>query len=185
MPKPWPLIRSTEGPAYRIFSLRTDTAQAPRTGKEHDFIIIDSPDWINVIPLTEQEDVIMVKQYRHGTRQITLELPGGMVDPGDTTEQAARRELLEETGYKAKSFVQLGAVDPNPAILNNRCTTFVARNLTKINDGDFDETEDIEVVSVPLITIPSLIQDGTITNSLIVVAFWWYFTEEGPFPDRE
>ncbi len=168
-------MRSKPGPSYRIFSLRIDTARAPETGKEHDFYIIDSPDWINIIPLTEDNRVVMVRQYRHGTREITLEIPGGMVEPGDTAEESARRELLEETGYEAGDVSQLGVIDPNPAILSNRCTTFLARDLTRVNAGNFDETEDIEVVYVPIGQIPSLIQNGTITNSLIVVAFWWYF----------
>ena len=117
MPKPWPLIRSKDGPSYRIFSLRIDTAQAPHTGKEHDFYIIDSPDWINIIPLTDNGHVVMVKQYRHGTREVTLEVPGGMVEDGDSAEETAYRELLEETGYKAESMMKLGVIDPNPAIL--------------------------------------------------------------------
>ena len=178
MPLPWPLVRSKPGPSYRIFSLRIDTAKSPDTGKEHDFYIIDSPDWINIIPLTKEDQVVMVRQYRHGTRQVTLEIPGGMVEEGDTAAQAARRELLEETGYEAGELSQLGVIDPNPAILNNRCTTFLAQNLTKLNSGNFDETEDIEVVLVPLKKIPKLIQTGTITNSLIVVAFWWYFNKD-------
>jgi ADP-ribose pyrophosphatase len=177
MPDPWPVIKTQQGPSYSIFSLRIDTAKAPHTGKEHDFCIIDSPDWVNVIPVTDDRQVVMVKQYRHGTREITLEIPGGMVEKGDSLEQAAFRELLEETGYRAKEMRLLGVVHPNPAFLTNRCSTYLARGLEKVNDGEGDETEDIEVILVPLAEIPTLIQTGAITNSLVIAAFFWYFLD--------
>ncbi|MBW1679140.1 MAG: NUDIX hydrolase [Deltaproteobacteria bacterium] len=178
MPEPWPVIHSRPGPSYRIFSLRIDTAQSPRSGKKHDFHIIDSPDWVNIIPLTHDNQVVMVKQFRHGTKEITLEIPGGMVEKGDTPEETAAREFLEETGYRAEELSLLGTVHPNPAIFNNRCFTYLARNLQKVNGGEFDETEDIEVVLFPLKQIPALIHDGTITHSLVVTAFWWYFADK-------
>jgi len=99
------------------------------------------------------------------------------VEKGDTPEEAAARELLEETGYRAEELSLLGTVHPNPAIFNNRCFTYLARNLQKVNGGEFDETEDIEVVLFLLKQIPALIHDGTITNSLVVTAFWWYFAD--------
>ncbi|MFH1446997.1 MAG: NUDIX hydrolase [Chloroflexota bacterium] len=175
MPEPWPLVQTRPGPSYRIFSLRIDTARAPHTGKEHDFYIIDSPDWVNIIPLTQDNQVVMVRQFRHGIKELTLEIPGGMVEKGDNPEDAARRELLEETGYQAKTMSFLGVVHPNPAILTNRCFTYLAHDLEKINGGNFDETEDIEIVLIPITQIPTLTHDGTITHSLVVAAFFWYF----------
>ena len=177
MPEPWPVIKTRKGPSYPIFSLRVDTAKAPHTGKEHDFYVIDSPDWVNIIPVTQDLEVVMVKQFRHGTKEITLEIPGGMVEKEDSLEQAASRELLEETGYQAREMRLLGVVHPNPAILTNRCSTYLALNLEKVNDGDGDETEDIEVSLVPLKEIPTLIENGTITNSLVIAAFFWYFLD--------
>ncbi len=178
MLKPWPVIRSQSGPSYRIFSLRIDTARAPHSGKEHDFYIIDSPDWVNIIPITEDNQVVMVKQFRHATKEITLEIPGGMVEKEDTPEKAAFRELLEETGYKAGKLTLLGTVHPNPAIINNRCSTYLARNLQKVINGERDQTEDIEVYLYPLNEIPKLIMDGKITNSLVITAFFWYFARK-------
>ena len=177
MPEPWPVIKTRKGPSYSIFTLRVDTAKAPHTGKEHDFYVIDSPDWVNIIPVTQDLEVVMVKQFRHGTKEITLEIPGGMVEKEDSLEQAASRELLEETGYQAREMRLLGVVHPNPAILTNRCSTYLALNLEKVNDGDGDETEDIEVSLVPLKEIPTLIENGTITNSLVIAAFFWYFLD--------
>ena len=179
MPKPWPVIGSQSGPSFRIFSLRIDTARAPHTGKDHEFCVIDSPDWVNIIPLTSDKQVVMVKQFRQGIKKITLEIPGGMIEPGDSPEESAARELLEETGYKADALTHLGTVHPNPAFMTNRCHTFLAHNVQKFDGGEhFDETEDIEVELVPLSKIPTLIKEGKITNSLIVSAFWWFFSEK-------
>ena len=179
MPEPWSTIDSQPGPSFRIFSLRIDTARAPHTGKEHEFCVIDSPDWVNIIPLTSDNQVVMIKQFRHGIKKVTLEIPGGMVEPGDSPRDTAARELLEETGYKTETLTLLGTVHPNPAFMTNRCYTFLAGNVRKIDGGEhFDETEDIEVELMPLSKIPTLIKDGHITNSLIVAAFWWFFTDK-------
>jgi ADP-ribose pyrophosphatase len=177
MIKPWPCIRSQHGQFYRVFSIRTDTCISPLTGSEHDFYVIETRDWINIIPLTADGQVVMVKQYRHGSKEVTLEIPGGLVDPGDTPEKAAARELLEETGYQAEEWVEMGVVNPNPAIFNNRCYTFLAQNITKIDDPRPDETEDIEVVLIPLSHIPELIRKGEIDHAIVIAAFNFYFLQ--------
>ena len=174
MIKPWPCIRSQTGQSYRVFSIRTDTTLSPRTGMEHDFYIIESGNWVNVIPLTSDHQVVMIRQYRHGSREITLEIPGGLVDPGDTPEEAAARELLEETGYQAKTLEEIGVVSPNPAIFNNRCYTFLAQRIEKVGHPRFDQTEDIEVVLIPLADIPNLILEGEIDHAMVITAFYWH-----------
>jgi ADP-ribose pyrophosphatase len=175
MIKPWKRIRSRPAQSFRVFSIRTDTAISPRTGTEHDFYIIESRDWVNIIPLTDDHQVVMIRQYRHGSREVTLEIPGGLVDPGDTPEDAACRELLEETGYQAEEYVKIGVSNPNPAIFSNRCYTFIARNVTKVSDPRPDQTEDIEVVLIPLSDIPGLIRKGEIYHAIVIAAFSWYF----------
>lgn len=177
MIKPWPCVKSRSNDSFRVFSVRTDSAVSPRTGIEHDFHIIESGDWINVIPLIADHHVVMIRQYRHGARKVTLEIPGGLVDPGDTPEKAAARELLEETGYQTEALVQIGAVNPNPALFNNRCYTFVAQNVRKIKEPMPDHAEDIEVVLIPLPDIPDLIQNGEIDHAMVITAFYWYFSQ--------
>jgi ADP-ribose pyrophosphatase len=174
MIEPWKCIRSKVTESFRIFSIRTDTTLSPRTGKEHDFYIVESADWVNIIPITEDHQVVMVRQYRHGSREVTLEIPGGLMDPGDSPEKAASRELLEETGYQSEDWGKIANVNPNPAIFSNRCYTFWARNVKKTGDPKADQTEDLEVVLVPLSKIPELIREGTIDHAIVIAAFYHY-----------
>ncbi len=177
MIKPWKRIRSKPSQSFRVFSIRTDTTISPRTGRKHDFYILESRDWINIIPLTDDDKVVMIRQYRHGSRGVTLEIPGGLVDPGDTPKRAAIRELLEETGCQAKKWLKIGAVNPNPALFNNRCYTFLAQGIKKMADPEPDQTEDIEVTLVPLKRIPGLILKGKIDHAMVITAFCHYFLQ--------
>lgn len=176
-PKPWEIGSSEIKADYKIFSLRVDLAKSPRTGRWHEFYILESPDWVNVIPLTSDRRVVLVRQWRHGTRSLTLEVPGGLVDRDHSPEQAAKRELLEETGYISSGMIYLGAVEPNPAFLNNRCHTFLALDVEKVQELEQDEKEDIEVMLEPLEDIPRLIRTGVISHSLVVAAFYRLFME--------
>jgi len=176
-PKPWKLTASHPDKSYRVFSLRTDHAVSPRTGQEHEFFVVECPSWVNVIPLTPENKVVMVRQYRHGTRSITLEIPGGLVEDMDTPEETAIKELREETGYKASEMISLGSVHPNPAIQNNQCYTFLAKHVCLAGEQQQDEKEDIEVLLHPLSDIPRLIKEGEVTHSLVLAAFYRFYME--------
>ncbi|MFO7985436.1 MAG: NUDIX hydrolase [Desulfatiglandaceae bacterium] len=179
-PKPWKVVSSQWNQSYRVFSLRTDRACSPRTGREHRFFILESSSWVNVIPLTPNDEVVLVRQYRHGTRDVTLEIPGGLVEADDTPESAAARELVEETGYGSKAMALLGYVHPNPAIQNNRCYTYVALDSFPAGGQQLDDREDIQVILEPVQRIPALIQEGIITHALVLAAFYRYFMEYRP-----
>jgi len=175
--EPWKIVSSKKDESYRVFNLRTDRAVSPRTGREHSFFILESSSWVNVIPLTTQNEVILVRQYRHGRRDITLEIPGGLVEKADTPKEAAERELYEETGYRASETTLLGSVHPNPAIQNNECYTFLARGVFPAGRQHQDEKEDIEVLVRPLDEIPGLIREGEITHALVLAAFYRFYME--------
>ena len=162
----------------RVFRVRRDMSRSPRDGRAHDFYVIEAPDWINVIPVTTDERVVMIEQYRHGIEGVTLEIPGGMVDPGESPRETAAREMLEETGYAARELVALGSLHPNPAIQNNRIHTFLARGAEFRGAPVFAGTEQTVVRLVPLARVPSLIADGTITHSLVVAGFYWLWLSQ-------
>jgi ADP-ribose pyrophosphatase len=176
-PKPWPLISSRLDRSYRIFDLRMDRSVSPRTGEEHDFIVLESAPWVNVIALTDREEVVLIRQYRHGIREVTLEIPGGLVEDGDGPLAAAKRELLEETAYRSEEWIDLGYLHPNPAIQNNCCHTFLALGAKPAGAQSLDDKEDIAVVLKSLAEIPRLIREGGITHALVICAFWRFFME--------
>lgn len=169
----WDKLGSTPQGQYSVFDVRKDHTRSPASGQEYEFYVIESPDWVNVIPLTPDGQVVCIRQYRHGTEEITLEVPGGVVDPEDGDPmQAARREMREETGYDSDDLVPLGAVAPNPTLQDNRCHTFLARNAQPNGTQALDGAEEIDVTLVDLDEVPALIKDGQINHALVVVAFY-------------
>lgn len=171
MIKPWPIIGSTKGSDMGFFSIKRNRCRSPRTGEEHNFYVIDFPDWVQVIPITADDQVVMVRQYRHGCGRVFLELPGGLMDKEDLSPHlTAQRELLEETGYSAENFTLLTKTCSQPAVLNSKGMTFVARGAKKIAEPDLDASEDIEVSLIDLKKIPEMIRAGEIEHGQTVMA---------------
>ncbi|SRR5579871_1150842 len=174
MIQPWK--KKTDKVDYNcgFFQVHVHQSASPLTGKEHPFFVLSTRDWINIVALTKDRKVLMVSQYRHGSGEISLEIPGGAVDPGEPPLEAAQRELREETGYQASRWHLLGSVRPNPAILSNTCHIYLALDAEKTAELDLDEAEELEVSLHPLEEIPPMIREGKISHSLVIGAFYFY-----------
>ena len=168
----WDALKSEIVYRCRIFSVRRDRSRSQGSGLLHDFHVLETGDWVNVVPLTSDRRVVMVRQFRHGIRDVTLEVPAGLIDESDATPaEAALRELREETGYAARRIAPLGVVHPNPAIMNNRCHMFVAYDSEPVGEPQWDSTEELAVEVLPLDQVPELIRRGAVSNALTLVAF--------------
>lgn len=167
----WPLIASRPVFDAGLFQVNCDRARSPRTGREHDFHVVHMVDWLVVVPLTVQGELVLVRQYRHGSRQMSLELPGGLHDGADETAQAgAVRELAEETGYGGGEFIWLGDLRPQPALLSNRLRVYLARGLRPATAPRLDPGEDIEVVPIDVREVSTRIARGDIDNAMAIAA---------------
>lgn len=172
--RPW-----TRGPSRtlaRTRILRLDEvrfASAADPARAGDFTVVHYPDWINVIALTPDRRVVMVEQFRFGTAELTLEIPGGVVEPGEDPAETCRRELMEETGYAGGPVRLLGKVSANPAVQTNFVHTGLIEDARPAGEVSLDEHEEIAVHLVPLADVPRLIREGRIHHAYVVAAFHW------------
>ena len=163
----------------RVFSVSESVSICPRSGQEHQFYFIDTADWVNIIPVTSDQEVVFVRQFRHGSEKLTLEIPGGIIDPGEDPQVAAIRECLEESGYQAGSVESLGVLNPNPAIFPNRLHTYLARGCVPIAEIANTSTEHTERVLVPIVDLPRMLQGGEIDHALVATTLWrWLYQEK-------
>ncbi|MGN6555181.1 MAG: NUDIX hydrolase [Verrucomicrobiota bacterium] len=175
MIRPWKTIRSRPLGDFRIFSIRSDSKVSPRTGKEHDFYIIDSVNWVNVVAITPDQQLVMVEQYRHGSNTVELEIPGGIMDASDLTpELTGQRELREETGFEGENARILGQTYANPAIMSNKCFTVLIESCRCVHPVEFDSGEDLITRLVPIAEIPHLVASGKILHPLVVVGLSFF-----------
>jgi 8-oxo-dGTP pyrophosphatase MutT (NUDIX family) len=179
MIRPWRQLSSRPLADYRIFSVREERKESPRTGRARDFFILDSTNWVNVVALTPERQIVLIEQYRHGSNTVELEIPGGVADPDDPSPEATgSRELAEETGYEGEAPILVGHVFPNPAIMSNHCHTVLVRNCRLVRPVQLDEGEDLATTLAPLEQVPELVASGRIRHSLVVAALyqfdlWW------------
>lgn len=185
MIKPWPKLGSRPIGDFHIFKLRGDRKVSPRTGAEHEFLVLDSRNWVNVIALTSHGEMVMIEQYRHGSNTVELEIPGGVMDPHETSPVAtAVRELREETGFEGENARILGSVFANPAIMSNTCYTVLIENCRCVHPVQFDQGEDLVTQLLPLTELPALVAAGRINHSLVVVALYYFdLWQRGLKPD--
>lgn len=169
-PRTWVRHASEPGPDLIICRARFDTLTNPRNEKRMRRLVLETPAWVNVVALTADERLVVVRQFRFGTGEVTLEIPGGCVDPGEDPAHAARRELREECGYTTDDWTALGNVEPNPAFQDNRCYHFLARSVQRTHPQELDGGEDIVVDTIGLDEARRLIHSGEIRHSLVICA---------------
>lgn len=167
----WRTLRRGEEHDYTILRIREDSVEDPQ-GRPHPRVRIECPDWVNVVAFTADNRAVLVRQYRAGIDADTLEIPGGMVDPGETPEAAGRRELEEETGFRAARWVFLGVSHPNPALQINRLHSFLALDCHRVHAPKLDTGEDIRVELVARARLPELVSTGAISHALVLVSFY-------------
>jgi len=175
MIRPWTRIGSKPLGDYRIFSVRSDEKVSPRTGRTHDFFIIDCVDWVNVLAVTPGQELEMVEQFRHGSNTVELEIPGGIMDKTESSPvETAVRELREETGYEGEKARPLASVFANPAIMSNTCHTVLVENCSLRHAVQWDSGEDMLTRLVPVAEVPGLVAEGKIKHPLVVVALYHF-----------
>jgi ADP-ribose pyrophosphatase len=175
MIQPWKKAGSRPAGDFRIFTARWDQRVSPRTGQTHEFIVLDSLNWVNIVAVTPEQQVVMVEQYRHGTETVELEIPGGLLDSANESPlQAGIRELREETGYEGEEARILCEQFPNPAFMSNRCYTVLALNCRVLHPLDWDHGEDLMTRLVPVEEVAGLVESGRIRHSIIVAALYHF-----------
>ncbi len=168
--EPWVTTKEQVEYTTKIFKVLSRDMKIESENHSATFSILDAPDWINVIALTPENEIVLVEQYRYGIEKPTLELPGGVCDPGETPLESSKRELLEETGYSSEEWVNLGSVSSNPAMQTNYTHTFLGRNCMKTSEQLLDGNERINVHVMPLVEFLDLVARGEIVHSLVVAA---------------
>lgn len=177
---PWPEIEHSSVADCRIFSVERSRALSPFDDRPYTFHRIVSVDWVQILPITTGGEAVLVRQYRHGARRLTLEMPGGLMDEGEEPAAAALRECLEETGYRGRTAQPLGVVSPNPALFTNRLFTFYATGVERERAVQNSGTEVTEVVLVPVADLEELLLAGEIDHALVAHAMWRYLKRHGP-----
>jgi ADP-ribose pyrophosphatase len=172
MKKDWNYLYSKTVFKNRLVNVRQDKYHFLPNDIIKDFTVFELGDWVNIIPITEDGHIVTIRQYRHGIRRDTLEIPGGLVSEEDSSPmEAAVREMTEETGYISTDVVHIGTVEPNPALQTNKCYSYLARNCYVVADQALDPTESIKVELIKKEDVYKMIKEQKITHGLVVAAF--------------
>lgn len=168
----WKTLSSKELYSAGLFQLRADECELPDGRVMPQYFVMSFPDWVNILPVTKEGELILVKQYRHASQKIHLEVPGGSMDPRlqESPEMGARREMLEETGYDSKEIIHLGSHYPNPALQTNQMHTYIALNCEKTKAQALDPYEDLELYFCSIEKLREHLAKGDINHSVMIAS---------------
>lgn len=169
-PQRWKKLGSREVASTRIFTVDSVDFQHPARAKPQDFFVIRAPDWVNVLALTPDHRIVLVRQFRYGSDEFSLEIPGGVIDQGEDPIAAGLRELQEETGYVGRNARLLGSVRPNPAMQNNRCHLVLVEEARPDAAIDWDPDEEMEILALPVDEVYARAYRGDITHAMVLDA---------------
>lgn len=169
-PQRWKKLGARTVAHTRIFDVQSVDFQHPDRAKPQDFFVITAPDWVNVLALTPEHHLVLVRQFRYGLDDFSVEIPGGVMDPGEDAVAAGLRELQEETGYVGTGARLLGSVHPNPAMQSNRCHLVLVENARRRADLDWDPDEEFEIMTRPVDEVYALAYRGGITHAMVLDA---------------
>jgi ADP-ribose pyrophosphatase len=170
----WEKLKQAMQTSTRIFDLLSVRYRHPARGIERDFVVVRAPDWVNVIALTVDGRIVLVRQFRFGVDDFTFEIPGGVIEAGEDPIVAARRELREETGYIGSKATLLGSVRPNPAFQSNSCHIVLVDEVELSQPAEWDPDEEIQVTIEFVEDVFQMARAGRITHGLVLNALWLF-----------
>lgn len=172
----------TLGSEYLIrrpwLTARRDTVQLPTGVVNDEYYVLEYPDWVNVIAVTDEGDMVFVRQYRHAAGRTCVEIVAGVIEKGEHPLDAARRELLEETGYSGGEWTELMTLSPNASTMTNTSHSYLATGVSKTSVQHLDDTEDIEVCLFSHDEVRAMLGRGEIVQALMAAPLWRYFAEK-------
>jgi 8-oxo-dGTP pyrophosphatase MutT (NUDIX family) len=173
-PKPWKVRRREYVSREFWYTVRVDEVELPTGHVIPKYWVSEYRPWVNVVALTKDDEVVLLRQYRHGLAQVHFEIPAGTTDPGETDlEAATRRELLEETGYGGGRWSPLITLSANPALQDNLAHTFLAEGVERLAEPHAEASEDLRVHLVPLADVERMIADGEFIQALHAAPLMW------------
>ncbi|WP_286754189.1 MULTISPECIES: NUDIX hydrolase [Sphingobacterium] len=175
----WKLLSSAYICKEPWATLRRDTCELPDGRINDHYYVLEYPDWVNMIGITEQNELLVIKQYRHGAGIIALEIPAGTTEAGEDPKNAAVREMLEETGYQFDQIEEIAALYANPATSGNITYTYLMTGGKKVQEQALDEHEEIDVYRIPLEEAKRMLLDNKFNQALHASALFYAFNKLG------